>query len=247
MRRTGLAFFLVLAFARALCAAELGDVVVVGPAWDRFTSRDGTGLYHEILDNIFTRQGVRLTRVYAPSQRSNDLVQAGRADMMTCRDRAAAPLFLARYPMYEADFHVFFNRRQQPEWEGPQTLAGKTVVFRLGYYSGSNFPESVTMREVKTPDAALTMVLLGRADYYVDDLNFIQESLADARIPFNRDDFSIQVAGRRQYFPVLLDSPRGRAIEQWYSRGMERLHKTGELREIFDKWGFAYPRFDFPQ
>ncbi|GFM35741.1 hypothetical protein DSM19430T_04250 [Desulfovibrio psychrotolerans] len=247
MRRTGLAFFLILAFARALCAADLGAVVVVGPEWERFTNRDGTGLYHEILDNIFTRQGVHIARTYAPPQRSNDLVQAGRADMMTCRDRAAEPLFVARYPMYEADFHVFFNRRQQPEWEGPQTLAGKTVVFRMGYYSERNFPESVTMREVRTPDAALSMVLLGRADYYVDDLNFIQESLADARIPFNRDDYAIQVAGRRQYFPVLLDSPRGRAIEQWYARGMERLHNTGELREIYEKWGFAYPCFNFPQ
>ncbi len=228
-----------------LCAEDLGEIVVVGPAWERFTNRDGTGLYHEILQRIFTEQGISLKRLYVPSQRGNDLVRAGRADMMTCRDRAVSPLFLARYPMYEGSFHVFFNTKRCGPWAGVESLANHSVVFRLGYYSSKNFPSSVVMKQVKTAQAALGMVLLGRADYYVDDLSLIKESLEQNHIPFDRSEYTIREAGWRQYYPVLLNSSRGRKIEAMYAQGMRSLHESGELQVIFNKWGFPYPHYAF--
>lgn len=228
-------------------AERFGEIVVAGPSWDKFTNRDGTGLYHEILDLIFTDQGIPIRRIYVPSQRGNDLVRVGRADMMVCRDRAPAPLFLASYPMYQGKFHTFYNVKRLGEWKGPSSMIGHSVVFRLGYYSKKNFPASVEMKEVKTADAALGMVLLGRADFYIDDLSFIKETVASSHIPFDMADYSFEEAGWRQYFPVLLDSPRGRGIADFYARGIERLHRSGQLKAVFDKWGFPYPDYDIPQ
>lgn len=249
MRRIILFFILCILMSTPLTgkADDIGQLTVVGPSWDRFANRDGTGLYNEILDRIFTDNGVQVRRLYVPSQRANELVQAGRADMMACRNRAVSPLFLARYPMYEGAYHVFFNTKRQPAWKGPQTFSGKSVVFRLGYYSDKDFAVPVIIKEVKTAHAALGMVLLGRADYYVDHLNFINEAIRTSPIPFDGAEYDIHEAGWRQYFPVLLDTPRGRSIEALYAAGMEQLHKSGELQRIFAKWGFEYPHYQFPE
>lgn len=247
MKRYVLSLLLVLLVSTWGHAADLGEIVVVGPSWNKFTNHDGTGLYHEILDKIFTDHGVPVRRIYVSSQRGYDLVAAGKADMMTCRDLASSPLFLARHAMYEGDFHCFFNLKRQGAWQGPQSMAGKAVVFRLSYYAPKNFPEGTILKEVKTADAALGMVVLGRADFYIDDLNFINESVKASTIPFNKDDYGIQVAGRRQYFPVLRETPRGRQIEEMYAKGIERLHASGELQAIFEKWGFPYPHYEFSE
>ncbi|MFV0349391.1 MAG: substrate-binding periplasmic protein [Halodesulfovibrio sp.] len=247
MKRYAFLILLLLLVPLRVRAAELGEVIVVGPSWNKFTNHDGTGLYHEILDRIFTEHGVPLRRIYVSSQRGKLLVASDKADLMTCSDSATAPLFLARYPMYESEFHCFYNVLRHPEWKGPETLAGKSVVFRLTYYSAKNFPAGTVLKEVRTAEAALGMVLLGHADYYIDDLGFIKDSMNQSTIPFNADEYAIQVAGRRQYFPVFRDSERGRQLEAMYAEGMEKLHASGELRAIFDKWGFPYPHYAFPE
>jgi hypothetical protein len=247
MKRYFFLMVMLLLIPSGVCAQDLGEVIVVGPSWNKFTNHDGTGLYHEILGRIFTERGVAMRRIYVSSQRGNDLVASGKADMMTCSDSASAPLFLARYPMYEGEFHCFYNILRQPEWHGPQTMSGKSVVFRLTYYSAKNFPEGTVLKEVRTAEAALGMVLLGHADYYIDDLEFIKDSMKQGTIPFNAGDYAIQVAGRRQYFPVFRESERGRQLEAMYAQGMEKLHASGELQAIFNKWGFPYPHYTFPE
>jgi ABC-type amino acid transport substrate-binding protein len=89
------------------------------------------------------------------------------------------------------------------------------------------------------------MVLLGRVDFYVDDRHFIQDSIDKNEIDYRPEDFAVQPVGRRAYRPVFSDSPRGRVIMDLYDRGMETLHRSGELQRIFAKWGFPVPAYDF--
>lgn len=224
-------------------AQNIDEVIVVGPSWERFTNKDGTGLYHEILNEVFALHGISVVRQYVPSERGYDLVRSGRADMMTCHDVAVAPLQLARYPMYEGAYHVFFNKERIGEWKGGESLRDRSVVWRIGYYAEANFPVPIQAREVKTGSAALGMVLLGRADFYVDDVSFIDDSIRQNKIPFNPAEYGVEVAGYRTYHPVLLLSERGNKVRDLYDSGMEQLIREDRLRPIFKKWGFPYPRY----
>lgn len=226
-------------------AGDIHTVVVVGPSWENFTNKDGTGLYHDILNAVFGLYGITMVRQYVPSERAYDLVRSGRADIMTCHDEAEAPLQLARHPMYAGAYHVFFSPEREGPWRGVQTMRDKTVVWRIGYYSQHNFPVSVHPREVKSGSAALGMVLLGRADFYVDDALFIKTSIEENKIPFDPEMFETRIAGYRTYHPVLLQSDRGNAIKDLYDRGIEQLIMEGRLQSIFAKWGFPFPPYVF--
>lgn len=230
--------------SRASQGQDVQEVVVAGPSWEGFTNRDGTGLYHEILNEVFGLYGIRVKRVYVPSERALQLVKEGTADFQTCYDAVEEPFILAKHPMYANQFHVFFNKEAVGPWQGVESLRDKRVACRIGYYTEDNFSVPVKLHPVKTGVAALNMVILGRMDFYVDDRNFIEISLKENTIPIDMADFDIQPAGSRAYYPVFYPSERGLRIKALYEQGMERLFREGRLQPIFERWGHPVPAYD---
>jgi ABC-type amino acid transport substrate-binding protein len=225
-------------------AGDIAEVVSTGQSWNTFTNRDGTGLYHEILNAVFALHGIPVRHEYANSDRAEELVRLGQADMMLCDDVSQPPLVMARYPMYENAYHVFFNRDRIGRWRGANSLRDKEILSQPGYYSQVNFSVPVRMRYVTSGVQALGMILLGRSDFYVDDMAFIKESIKRNTIAFDMADFDIRQAGIRSYHPLFSTSPRGRTIMRMYDDGLLTLHRSGDLRPIFAKWGHPYPDFD---
>ncbi|MBU4380555.1 MAG: transporter substrate-binding domain-containing protein [Pseudodesulfovibrio sp.] len=224
--------------------ADIVEVLSTGQSWDLFTNPDGTGLYHEILNAVFALHAIPVRHEYATSDRAEELVRLGQADMMICDDMVSPPLVMARHPMYENAYHVFFSRGRIPDWQGPQSLLDRLVLSQPGYYVQENFPVPVRIKYVANGAQGLGMVLLGRADAYVDDMAFIRKSIAENTIPFDMLDYEIRQVGVRSYHPLFNTSPRGQAIMELYDEGMRTLHQNGGLKAIYEKWGHPYPDFD---
>jgi hypothetical protein len=231
--------------AQAALRKDIGQVVVAGPSWETFTNPDGTGLYHETLNALFGRHGIPVARRYMPSERARLLVTQGQVDMQTCYgfETIAPPLLLPRHPMYEGRYAVFFSRSAVPDWRGVESMRGRTVAWRLGYYNDKSLPVPVRPIEVKSGESALNMVLLGRADFYLEDTNLLDASLRRTAMPFDPAAYRIEPVGERRYYPVFNDSPRGRRLLRLYDEGMARMARSGELRRIFKKWGHRYPDY----
>lgn len=231
-------------FALSANAGEITEVVSASPSWNTFTNRDGTGLYHDILREVFALYGVSVRHEYVKSGRAEVLVQQNKVDMMTCKDLTGPPLILARYPMYSNDFYVFFKKERIGPWKGNASLENREVLVQPTYYTESNFPVPVTIKTVLNGAQALGMILLDRSDFYVDDLTLIQQSIDENIIPFDRNEYDIQKVGSRAYRPLLNSTERGMAILKMYDDGIISLHKAGKLKPIYEKWGHAYPDFD---
>lgn len=225
-------------------AGGITEVVSTSPAWTTFTQRDGTGLYHEVLREVFALYDISVRHEYAKSIRSENLVISGQADMMTCSDLPNPALVLARYPLYKNDFFVFFRKDRIGPWKGVETLRDKEVLHQPTFYTQENFPVPVRLRVVSTGAQAVDIIDLGRSDFYVDDMTLIKESLANAPNKLNMDEFDIKRVGRRAYFPQFNTSERGKAVMKMYEEGIITLHKAGKLKPIYEKWGHQYPRFD---
>ena len=223
---------------------QRGVLITAGPAWNGFTNKDGHGLYHDLIQLIF---GARfsVSHLYVPTIQANNLVAAGRADIKLCETKEVPPLHLAAYPLYENAYFAFFLKAKNPLWGGLESLAGKQVVWREGYYSQADFPVAVNAREVRSGESALMMVLLGRADYYIDDRQLINESLQLAKLDFDAQRFGLEVAGQRKYYPLFADSERGRQLKQQFEQGIEQLYRSGKLEPVYRRWGFPMPDFPF--
>ncbi len=90
------------------------------------------------------------------------------------------------------------------------------------------------------------MVILDRVDFYLDDRTFIEDSIRNSKLAFDRTHFGIEPVGKRSYHPVFSTSERGKRIMELYDRGMEALHQSGTLQQIFSKWHFPVPTYDMP-
>lgn len=235
---------LVTVWLQPVMAADINEVVSVSPSWPTFTQKDGTGLYHEILREIFGLYGVTVRHEYAKSNRAEHLVINGQADMMTCSDIAKPPLVLGRYPMYKNDYFVFFRKDRIGPWKGMASLSDKEILHQPSFYSEENFSVPVKLKVVSTGCQAVDIVNLGRSDFYVDDMSLIKQSLSNASTELDMTDFDIKRVGRRSYHPLFNTTERGKAIREMYDEGIYTLHKVGKLKPIYKKWGHQYPRFD---
>lgn len=242
--RTIIICFAFLFLAAPARAEIIKEVVSSGPAWDTFTNQDGTGLYHEVLREVFALYDITVRHEYVPTDRGDQLVREGLADMMTCDDSADAQLVSARYPMYTNDYFVLFKKSRIVSWHGPETLFNKEVACQIGYYHDWDFTVPVQLRKMKTGVQCLNMVLLDRTDFYVDDMNFIENSIKDTDQLFERHLYDIQRIGTRSYHPVFSTTPRAKKIMKLFDDGIMTLHKAGKLKSIYDKWGHDYPDFD---
>jgi len=236
---------LVVLFCVPAHGKELSEVYSAGPEWETFTHRDGTGLYHEVLREVFSLYNISVKHEYVPTNRGDELVLAGQVDMMTCDDRAtSSQLHMSRYPLYVDKYYAFFRKSIVGPWRGVESLRDKEVACQLGYYHEWDFPVPVHIRDLSSGVKCLQMVLLERSDFYVDDMLFIEDSIKTSGLSFNRLDYDAQEVGVRAYHPIFNDTERGQTVMHLFDEGIMALHKAGKLKPIYEKWGHDYPDFD---
>ncbi len=228
---------LVLCVLAPLAQAE--EIRTASPAWAKFTGTDGTGLYFDVLRAIFAPDTIR--HMHVPAKRGLVMVKTGEADIYTCVPEAQEGLRLAALPLYEGEFHAFFKNRGLL-WSGPESLKNQRLVWRLGYYSPRDFPVPVLFRETTTAEEALKRVIQNGADFYIDDRNLIEETIAAYPSPLDRKDYRIESVGFRGYFPLFAPSARGAALLKRYEDGMRALAASGALLPLYEKWGLPMPR-----
>lgn len=218
------------------------EVLTASPYWHGFTSPDGQGLYHDLMRAIYEPGGNTVRHLEVPAKRGLIMVREGTVDIYTCRSEPEEGMQLADEPMYEGEFHAFFRKDAVPDWDGVTTMANRRAVWRLGYYSPRDFPFRVQFDETTTGLEALERVMLGGADFYVDDLHLILESMSASTASLDPNDFRIESIGFRQYFPVFATSERGQRLRAAFEQGMRRLADQDRLAPIYAKWNLPMPR-----
>lgn len=231
-----------LIFALIAVAAHAGEVVTASPSWKGFTSRDGQGLYHDLMRAIYEPGGETVRHLEVPAKRGLIMVREGQADIFTCRAETVDRLQMAALPMYEGEYHALFRTTAFPHWDGVRSMANMRVVWRLGYYEPKDFPVPIKHSEVLSGVEALQKVIREGADFYIDDRNLIMESFSALGTPLDEAKFRIESVGYRQYFPLFSTSERGTKLRKTFEEGMNSLAQQGRLRPIYDKWNLPMPR-----
>jgi len=223
-------------------AVQADEVLTASPYWQGFTSHDGQGLYHDLMRAIYEPDGKTVRHMEVPAKRGLIMVREGTVDIYTCISEAASGLLLAAEPMYEGEYHAIFRKNAFPDWDGTTSMANKRVAWRLGHYARRDFSVPVQPSETHSGVEALERVIRGGADFYVDDLNLIRESMQALATPLDESKFRIESVGFRQYFPAFSNSPRGRMLLETFEQGMRTLADQGRLAQIYEKWALPMPR-----
>lgn len=227
--------------------------------WENITNRDGTGLYHEIMEAIFTARGMEVETSYYPFKRSVANVKAGVADIAGGTYEDSDEFIKSRAPIWVYKGSVLFRKDLLPGWKGKETFLANLDQTVSTLDIGRVL--DVDIREVKSRKLGIKMMLDGRMKYYLDDhtvlLNIISGRGAvgfegrDAPEELGDVDWSnyvVREVATRHWNMVFPNNDRGRRIRDIFDDGLKRLYHSGELRRMYQKWGLEPVMFvKFPE
>ena len=222
--------------------AHAEEIITGSPSWKGFTSPEGQGLYHDLMRAVFEERGNTVRHLEVPAKRGVVMLREGQIDVYTCDTTAAPGMQLAETPMYEGEFHALFLSVAFPNWNGVESMADRLLVWRLGYYSPEDFPVPVRFEETTTGTDALNRVVHRSADFYIDDLNLILETVRAYPSALDAKEYRVESVGFRQYFPMFARSSRGDELRRAFEEGMRGLAAQGRLGQVYEKWGLPMPR-----
>lgn len=224
---------------------EPSTIHVVTPEWEGQTNKDKTGLFFEIIQNIYEPEGISIKITFVPWKRAQKMVANKKADAMLCVWKEEAEKFgylLPVYPMYVEYTAVVFKNRTIKDWNGVKSLNGKSAVWLLGYnYDTFNFFKEITFnckKEVSTYEKAWFLLSKNRYDVYIEALIDINKYIKKNQVDMT--GFKTEILwGEKAYIAFAPAAESARFIKV-YDRNIIKLFKSGKLKKIHQKWGAVF-------
>lgn len=213
------------------------EIRLASEPWEAHTEADGTGLAWDLLRAVFGPEGIGLSIESVPYTRSIGLTRRGVVHGWVGAYRDEVPGM--HYPRwhYDADSVHAVGLRSAPE-PSPETLGQYRLAWIRGYAYDQVFPAR-RFREIDRRSGVLGMLSLGHIDYFIDDLDDLQEvfDIPDAE----PDRYRVTFLSRVPLYIGFGSSPEALALAELFDRRMDVLVSEGALRPLFERWGQPYP------
>ena len=228
-----------------IALSDGNTIKIATPIWQGYTNEDGTGFYHTLFRAIFDPKKYNLEFTYALFNRSQKLLIDGEVDAVPAAyaDESRNTIY-PKWHMGTDFINALYLKTTIQEWQGEQSLTGKTV----GWVRGYNFDEygivksRVNKHILRTVESGIKMLERGRIDVLLDyesEITPVVEELGiDTRV-FNQEN---TIPGLKLYMEFS-NTKRGKILATIYDRGMERLFQSGKLQNWFLQYdGVEYIR-----
>ncbi|MCF8069525.1 MAG: transporter substrate-binding domain-containing protein [Desulfobacterales bacterium] len=234
-------FFLVLViliFASSTYAAGIKEVKLVTQEWSGYTQSDGSGLYFEVLKEIFEAEDIEIKITLVPwNEAIETVIATGDALVGVSTFNEFEGLIQGKW--FIDTGYVTIVYKKGTNFSGESSLKGKTI----GWLKGYNFGQQISLDsmdyeryELESLDSGMTMLknsaihfLLGYKTNLIEAANKAGIDLTGFElVRFLEEDTTV----------AFTDDSRGKKLRKIYDKGMKRLKKSGRLDEIYIKYGY---------
>ncbi len=224
---------------------EISHIHVVTPEWPRQTQADGTGLFFEILRNVYEPVGITLTYEFVPWKRAERMIQKKQADVRVAVVRSRPDQLMPIYPLYVDYTVAVFKKTAVQRWKGMETLDGQRAVSMRGY-NFHKFPEfegiHIDWAEVNTHKQAWKMLHYDRVDFYIDALIDVGHYIRTHHIDMT--PYQMEILYSKNAYLEFAHTPRSETLLHIYERRIVELLRSGDLERIFAKWNVKFDPFE---
>jgi polar amino acid transport system substrate-binding protein len=220
----------------AMAAPVPPPILMVSEEWLDYTNADGTGLAWDVLRRVFEPIGYRVRTRTEPYTRAVGLVQRAEADLWVGSYKEETQSLYPRWN-YDTD-HVYALGLAS----GPAPQASNLGQYKLAWVHGYEYqrylPGIKHYTEVLRRNGILSMLDLGRADYYIDAQTEIEGLLKEASHPAA---YKMTHVAELPLYIGFSNTAKGRRLRLAFDQRMDSLVPSGQLRELFAKWQQPYP------
>lgn len=236
----GLVVALLLAFPASSFCEPPQEIRLITPEWEGQTNKDGTGLFFEIVKNVYEPKGIGVKFEFAPWKRAQEAVNHKEADAMLCVWKVHAEeqhQLTPAYPMFVEFTGAVFKKTAIPHYKDLTSLKARRTVWLRGYdyhLVPRVTPLSLQWSEVDTHEQAWQMVEAGRVDVLIDALididNYVRTHAMDV------SPYAIEILWGENAYVAFANRERSKPLMKLFDERILELFKSGELEALFDKW-----------
>jgi len=223
--------------AFALTAQSTSSIDIAAEEWADCTYKDGTGLYFEIIKQVYAKQGANFNFKIVPYSRSIEMVESGKTDM--CLGTYEGEVENAIYPKYPMDYDditVLIPAAKASSFKAESDLRDKKVAWIVDYGYEEYLEVPVKFTEVSNSESGIKMLQSGRIDYYIETKSDIGAALKGMGIP--EKDFVLRTIKWIPLYTCFAKNDKGAQLQAIWDKRFPELYKSGELKTLFAKWGF---------
>lgn len=232
-----------------LLAQEIKTLKIATESWAGYTEKDGSGVFFDITNAIFSPHGFEISIEFVPYKRALRLLEEHRADAMygtySEKEENKAYIITPNYPIDTETTVAMFKRNEQVKWDGPRSL----LRYKSGWVRGYDYHEAIAVQpgftEVTDTAQGLSMLQSGRFDIYLNPRIELLSSL-QSEPKLDQSDYQIETILINGLYMAFAKSERSRQLTAIYDQEFPNLLKSGKLKAIFSKYGrdIPYPEFN---
>ena len=224
--------------------AEIKHINVATESWDKYTNQDGSGLFTDITRAIYEPLGIEVIVEFVPYKRALNLLERRKADAMygtySAEVEAKAYLLTPTNPIDKEQTLAIFKRKNVPSWQGQASLANRELAWVRGYDYDTNLNiEIAKFSEVVDSQQGLSMLRADRFDFFLDHSGALMDTID--RIDFDVSDYRMEPVIEEDLHMAFANSDRGLELARIFDQGIVELKRSGELRNIFERYQVNYP------
>lgn len=231
-------FFALIIAIPAFAEDKPTSIKICTPEWEYYTQQDGTGLYHELWKEIFTKSGVAVEIFYAPYKRCDEYISRNTDYDTFPGDYVGTDKKLITQHELGVDWvSVAYRKGTIEKWTGQSQLEGKRVAWERGYNFNTSgvITANVEVIDFTSLDAALKMLNAGRIDFIVDYDQALNEKIKELNLD-NELTVSTNAVKGPKYYMTFTNTEKSKKLIEIWDREMAKLKKSGKLQELYGKY-----------
>ena len=235
---------LLLLVASTVLLADPMEIKVVTDEWVGYSSKDGRGLYFDVMDAVFKPLGYKISVQFMPHSRATASVRRGEADVvMGVYANFFPDINYSKYPVEFESVDAAFREETYQQWLQTKSLANLTVAARYGAFLDDYYDVGDKYMELRTQDAMIKMLVSKRIDValnYVRELKTAIEKNKARGIVIHESIFQLPA-----YF-IFANTPEAQKLKHIFDENMKKIIADGRLKQmVMDNLGDEkyYPDF----
>ncbi|WP_339669017.1 transporter substrate-binding domain-containing protein [Dasania marina] len=205
-------------------------------------SEAGDGYLFQLLRAAFEPLGYQLKFKFCPWMRCVQDVVESRADIITSvygdEPFIGSYITINRHPVYIERIAVAFKAQSVHQWQGQQSLAGKTLGMIRGYDLQQQLDVAVKLTEVSTNQQLWRLLLADRIDFIIDGITPLRED--NTRFSQYSNQFRIEPIYQNISHFGFSVSVEGQRLQQLFDQQLLKLYQSGKVQALQKQHGIDW-------
>ncbi len=212
--------------------AQVKEVFVVSEKWDGYTNKDKSGLYFDIVRQVFEPLGIKVKIEIYPYNRSVKMIKEKKADFWlgSFIDEEE----FALYPKYHFDIDrvtAMFKKDKFKDFKSIKDLKDKKVAWIRGYDYQEEIDVPMQISERNNRKSLLKSLKQDRIDVYLDDERDMRDALKKNN--FDLSSYKLIELLKFNLYPAFRKDKIGEELSKIWDKRLSIMIKDGSLKNLY--------------